>query len=93
MIFRWQPAVSPRWMRVAVPANSGLNKVYCASTINCWAVGVVTSLAENILHWDGSTWRQVGVAGGRVTDSNLNDVSSVAAVRDRAYAVRKEEFK
>jgi hypothetical protein len=59
------------WRRVKTPnpegtATGDLNEllgVRCVSSANCWAVGVLasktTGIRDEILHWNGTTWKDV----------------------------------
>lgn len=59
-----------KWTPVATPSIPGgisptghtsatLKSVFCASTSNCWAVGLPGKLFATILHWDGFAWNHV----------------------------------
>jgi hypothetical protein len=67
---------------VATPGSSFLSGVYCTAAANCWAVGQRQSgpaLLNQVLHWNGKTWRRGAVPSPGGTSST--SISELYAVR------------
>ena len=92
VILRRQAGAAPNWTRVAPSAgipDVNLTKVACASSSDCWAVGVA-SAGELVLRWDGGSWTRFGPSAS-VTDRDLNAVG-VIGPSTRPYSSRQELF-
>jgi hypothetical protein len=94
VILRRQAGAAPNWTRVAPIAgipDVNLTKVACASSNDCWAVGVQSG-GELMLRWNPTTsvWARFGPSG-TVTDRNLSAIG-VIGPGSRPYSGRRELF-
>jgi hypothetical protein len=94
VILRRQSGAAPNWTRVAPVAgipDVNLTKVACASSNDCWAVGVQSG-GELILRWNPvtSVWARFGPSG-TVTDRNLGAIGVIGPA-SRPYSARQELF-
>ncbi len=76
------------WTRVSTPAtglSSSLSSISAVSSSEVWAAGQIhqgdhpTTYDAMMLHWDGSTWTQVAIKGGRAPRNTLTSVSADAS--------------
>jgi hypothetical protein len=68
----------PRVADVAV--FTALNGVYCTSAGNCWAAGQLASgstLLNQMLHWNGKSWRRVPVPQPGGTKAGVSELYAV----------------
>jgi hypothetical protein len=90
-VLRWN---GKKWLNVTVPSpgklddentRSGLNSLSCTSAKSCWAVGTdsgTNRFRNEALHWNGRTWRIVGVPNPASGSEASNDLYGVSCTAD-----------
>lgn len=69
---------------------TGLNGVFCTSAQNCWAVGSQQSgagkpMLNQILHWNGKTWRKAPVPNpGGTANGDVNELFAIRCLNGRS---------
>ncbi len=95
LIERWN---GTKWQVAATPRFSGLTNILygvaATSATNAWAVGYLDNSSSNsqslILHWDGTTWKQVPSPDPSAQYTVLYSVAAISATN--AWAVGTADF-